>query len=379
MFQRAITATVMRGGTSRGVFILDREIPASKRDEFLIKIIGSPDPIQVDGLGGGVSSTSKVILVNKNNETREIDYLFGQVSIDEAKVDYRSNCGNLTSAVGPFAVDNGLVDVPNTDKPERIDIKLHNINTKKHILTSFNVLHGKTYYSGNNAVEGVPPTGTEVYYKILDPTGTVTGKPIKEPSVEIEIDGKKFQATILDATSLYAFISPEALGLRGDEIPPEVNSNKEILQKADQVRRMIIQSLGDKVPQTREFVDSQMSLRLILVSEMRGYKNWLGEYTKESEGDLLARAFSLGKLHHAIPFTGALCLAAASKMPGSIVYNIAKKYKGDEIRIAHPKGIAKATAKVDSEHGNFKVEYVGGYRTARPIMKGEVFVEEHEV
>lgn len=376
MVQRAIPATVMRGGTSRGVFIMDGEIPESRRDEYLIKIIGSPDPIQVDGLGGGVSSTSKVILISKNDDTGAIDYLFGQVNVDEAKVDYGSNCGNLTAAIGPYAVDNGLFTAPVTDHSVPVEIKLYNINTKKQIISTFDVLNGKTNYSGNNRVQGVPSTGAKVYYRIMDPAGSVTGIPIIEPELYIEIDGKRVQVTVLDATSLYAFIEASALGLNGDELPPDVNSRKEILEKADRVRRQIIHALGSRVPQTKEFEDSQMSLRLILVSKMQGYKNWLGSFTEESEGDIMARAFSLGKLHHAIPFTGALCLAAAAKLPGSVVSKVSRDINEDLIRIAHPKGIATASAAVRSGDGEFSVEYVGGFRTARPIMKGELYIEE---
>jgi len=381
MWRKEVQASLMRGGTSRGVFLLDEKLPAGNRDELFVKLMGSPDPLQVDGLGGGFSSTSKVMLVRKGTKSgADVDYLFGQVYVDKAKVDYSGNCGNLTSAVGPFAVDEGLVKPPRSDTPHDFDVKLFNINTKKHIISTFKVQDGKTHYSGRNDVEGVPETGALVEYRILDPAGTAASSlsssdAIIEPSLKVDLGAKAVDVSVVDVSSVYAFVPPEAIGISGTELPTMINANENILERAERLRHAIRLKLGSRLLTGEETEDSPSALRLVVVSEMKSYTDWFGRTINVTDADVMVRAFSMGRMHHAVPFTAALCIAAAAKIPGTIVNRVARQTEREEIRIAHPKGIARASAKVKVVRGKPIVEYVKGRRTARLLMRGTAYVE----
>jgi 2-methylaconitate cis-trans-isomerase PrpF len=377
MTQRRFNATIMRGGTSRGVFLREGDVPVSGREKFLVGLIGSPDPLQVDGLGGGFSSTSKAILVKRNPISKDIEYLFAQVYVDKPKVDYNGNCGNLTAAVGPYAVEEGMMPEAMDQNAKKIDVPLFNINTQKHIVSTFDVANGKPDYRGMNSIQGVPKTGVSVYYKVLDPAGTVVGKePILEPSLNLNFDGERVEVSVFDITSVYAFVEPPVLGLKGDELPPDVNSNPRVLERVHKLRGAIKKELGKRLPSEPAGEESELSLRLLMVSKMKDYKDWLGNNVKNEDADIMLRAFSLGKMHHSIPFTAALCTAAALKISGSIVSRNAKNVSGGEIRIAHPKGVAKAYADVKDVRGKSTISYVGGYRTSRLLMRGEAFLQE---
>lgn len=373
---RSINATLMRGGTSRGVFLLESDVPGKGRDDFLVRLMGSPDPLQVDGLGGGFSSTSKAMLVRKSKDNAlRIDYLFAQIFVNEAKVDYSGNCGNLTSAVGPFAVDRGLVQAPLTEEPRRFEVDMFNVNTKKRVLGNFMVVNGKTDYGGNNHVPGVPDSGAEVEYKILDPSGTATEVPLLEPALPVDFEGKRVEVSVIDVSSVYAFVEPEVLGLTGVELPSAVNSNPELLARAERLRRSVKLSLGDRLPAAKETEDSPLALRLVLATRAKSFKDGMGKEVKAEDADVMVRAFSMGKMHHAVPFTAALCIAAASKIPGTIVYRNVKPSESEGVRIAHPKGVAVAAAGVTVTRGKPNVEYVKGSRTVRLLMDGQAFVQ----
>lgn len=355
---------------------MESDVPQAGRGEFLTTLIGSPDPLQVDGLGGGFSSTSKVMLVKKDtvNPSR-IDYLFAQILIDKAKVDYSANCGNLTSAVGPFAVDKELVKAPWTSEPKTFEVKMFNLNTSKHIVSRFNVTNGKTDYSGTNRITGVPQSGVAVEYSILNPAGTATNKPILERSLKVNFEGRGIEVSVIDVSSVYAFVEPSVFGLTGIELPPDVNSNTALLGKVEKLRLAVKEALGDRLPATKEVDDAPLALRIVMVSKMRGYKDWMGKEIKVDDADVMVRAFSLGKMHHAVPFTAALCTAAASKIPGTIAHRNAKTTNSETIRIAHPKGVAVAAAGVSVTRGKATVRYVKGSRTARLLMDGLAFVQ----
>ncbi len=372
----SVDATVMRGGTSRGIFLKSENVPVKDRDTFLIKLLGSPDPLQVDGLGGGFSSTSKAMMIDSTDTKNSIKYLFAQIYVDKARVDYNGNCGNLTSAVGPFAVEEGLVKTAISDEPKEIEINLFNQNTEKEIISRFKVVDGRPYYSGNNGIDGVPNTGVAVYYKIMNPAGTIPHhETIIEPSLKIKVEGKDVEVSVIDITSVYAFVNAKDIGMKGTELPGEVNNNPAILNRMKIIISEIKKKLGDRLlPETPE-EESEMSLRLIAVSDMVDYSDTWGRKIRSSEGDILLRAFSLGKMHHSVPFTAALCTAAAKKIPDTVVWKVARNKDTNEIRIAHPKGIAKAYVESDELNSGIKINYVGGYRTARPIMKGKAFVQ----
>lgn len=377
MVQKRINASIMRGGTSRGVFLREEDVPTVGREKLLVGLIGSPDPLQVDGLGGGFSSTSKAVLVKKNPKTNEIEYLFAQVYVDKPRVDYNGNCGNLTAAVGPYAVDEEMVPVDGGSGSKQIDVPLFNINTQKHIVSTFDIVDGKTDYRGMNKIQGVPKTGVPVYYKVIDPAGTVVGKePILEPSLKVNFEGKKVEVSVFDVTSVYAFVEPHVLGLTGVELPPEINSNPQVIERVDRLRSAIKKELGDRLPSEPEGEESQLSLRLLMVSKMQSYTDWLGNKVNKDDADIMLRGFSLGKMHHSVPFTAALCTAAGIMIPDSIVARNASNVDGGEVRIAHPKGVAKAYVDIKDVRGKPTINYVGGYRTSRLLMKGDVFIQE---
>lgn len=360
--QRAITAAYMRGGTSKGVFFHSRDLPPAgpERDELLLRIMGSPDPLQIDGMGGTYSSTSKVVVVDdvRNNE---VTYWFGQVSIDQAYIDWNGNCGNLTTAVGPFAVEEGLVPA---HEPVTT-FTLHNGNTGTKIQTSVPIKSGSFQSEGKHVVDGVPGTGSPVVTRYLDPAGTTTGSLLAtgRPMTDVYLPSRQLlQVSVIDAASVFAFIRADDLGVDLSADTQTLNADHELLDLIEHIRSHLAVKLGRVDKATQAATESATVPRIILF--------------EPGTGDTLvnARAVMMGKFHRALPMTGALCLAAATHTPDTLVARSLPEQAPSEVVIGHPKG--QAVVEVEAEHREHSVAIrsLGVTRTARRIMDGNVYV-----
>ncbi|MDH4148245.1 MAG: hypothetical protein OEY23_24060 [Acidimicrobiia bacterium] len=338
--RRDLDVVIMRGGTSKGVFVRLADLaPAGpERDAQLLAVMGSPDPMQLDGLGGTHSSTSKVVAVAPGADPTqaEVDYLFAQVGVDEPVVDYTGNCGNLTAAVGPYAYDEGLV--------RSAEVVLRNLNTGVRIRTSFAVAGDRFDPAGDTVIDGVPGSASAVQTDYLDPAGSVTGKLFPSGSRIDVVDG--VEVSIIDVASPHAFVRAADVGIDGGETQAELNARPELLARLEALRRGCGAAIG---------VDSAAIPRLVLVSAPGG-----------PGADVRIRATSMGKVHHAIPGTGALCTAAAVRLAGTV----ASVAGGAEVRIEHPKGYADARVHLDEAGG--AVRSAGLVRTARRLLTGVV-------
>ncbi len=361
--QRAITATYMRGGTSKGVFFHSRDLPpaGTERDELLLRIMGSPDPLQIDGMGGTYSSTSKVVVVDevRNNE---VTYWFGQVSVDEAYIDWHGNCGNLTTAVGPFAVEEGLVPA---HEPVTT-FTLHNGNTDTKIETSVPVKNGTFKVEGDHAVDGVPGTGAPITTQYVDPAGTTTGAllPTSRPVTDVHLSsGQLLQVSVVDAASVFAFIRASDLNLQlSQSDTAALNADDKLLELIEYIRSQLAVTLGRVNDPALAATESATVPRIMLFEP------------GTDETLIRARAVMMGKFHRALPMTGALCLAAAAHTPGTLVAESLSEPAPAEVTIEHPKGQVAVEVETQANYARTAIRRLGVTRTARRIMDGKVYV-----
>lgn len=371
--QEKIPAVIMRGGTSKGVFLKMEDVPffsdKEKRDKIILSIFGSPDPMQIDGLGGTHSHTSKVMIVKPSSGADfDVEYTFGQVAVNKPLIDYGGNCGNLTSAVGPFAIDEGMVKA----KEPFTTVNLYNTNTRKKIIAEVPVQGRKAKVEGDYAIDGVPGTGAKIITHFVDPGGTLTDSLLPTGNLVDEIDtGEEVvKCSIVDATNPLVFVKAEDLGLSGKELPNQLNADKEMLARIEKIRSAAAQITGI-VDNRKKATDTSPGIpKIAFVAESKNYTSSLGREIKKEAINLTARMMSMQKMHHAYAATGAMCTAAAAKIKGTVVNEVAK-IGGEEITIGHPKGIIKIRVKIDSSSKNSpKVREVVIARTARRLMEG---------
>jgi 2-methylaconitate isomerase len=349
----AVPAVLMRGGTSKGVFLHARDVPAqgAELDDLLLRIMGSPDTMQIDGLGGTYSSTSKVVIVDRLHDA--IAYRFAQVSIDRASVDWSGNCGNLTTAVAPFAIDEGLVEA--TDGEMRV--LLHNLNTGVHIEATVEVEGGRAKTVGRQAIAGVPGTGSPILTRYLNPAGSVLGSllPGGAPTVTL-LDGERtIDASIVDAAHPYVFVHAVDVGLEEElSDAPSRNTDIALLERIEAIRAAAAQHVG-RLTQ-RDPIISPAVPRIVAVRP------------DDDGATLAAIAFSMGKVHRALPMTAALCLAAAVHIDGTVVAGVARS-RPELVRIRHPRGVAPVLVDALGD----ELRSLGVIRTARRLMEGRAF------
>lgn len=349
-----VPAVYMRGGTSKGVFLHAGDVPQTgpELDDLLLRIMGSPDPLQIDGMGGTYSSTSKVMIIERQGQ--EIAYRFGQVSIDQARVDWSGNCGNLTTAIAPFAVDEGLIDGAGVQAV----VPLRNLNTGVRVQATVELDQGRAKTTGNYAIAGVPGTGSPVLTRYLDPAGSVLGSllPAEEPVVELDVDGEVIEASIVDAAHPYVFVRAADVGLTGVlQTAPQRNSDPGFLARMEAIRAAAALRVGVVRPGDDAAVSAPAVPRIVAIGP---------------GGDgvtVCAIAFSMGKVHRALPMTAALCIGAAAHTAGTIVADLAAS-PADEVVISHPRGLAPVI--VDREQDALRS--LGVVRTARRLMEGRV-------
>ena len=369
----------MRGGTSNAVVFNARDLPRDRAqwDEIFLAAIGSPDPYgrQLDGMGGGVSSLSKVCVVGPpTRDDADIDYTFAQVQVKEARVDYSGNCGNMSSAMGPFAVDEGLVKVSGPDALVRI----HNTNTKKIIWSRFSLDGGMAAVDGNLAIPGVAGTGAPVKLEFREPGGATTGKLLPTGNVAdiLDVPGcGKYRVSMVDAANACVFARAADLGVKGTELPDEIDADPGLLRKLAAIR--IAASVAMGVTRTAEEAEKRAMVPFVgFVSPPRDAKTLTGETLKGTEVDLTGRMMSNGQPHRALPLTASLCMAVAARLPGSVVFDAIRPAGNpeSEIRIAMPSGVLTVAATVRKLEGQWYAEQGTFYRTQRRMFEGHVLV-----
>ena len=379
--QIPIAALYMRGGTSKGVFFLPEDLPADpvRRDAVLMRVIGSPDPYekQIDGMGGATSSTSKIVIVGKSERPDcDVDYLFGQVAIDQPLVDWSGNCGNLTAAVGPFAIHRGLIDAP---ADGIVKVTIWQVNIGKKIIAHIPMKNGSVQELGDFELDGVTFPAAEIKIEFLDP-GADDGDdggamlPTGNPIDTLHIPGLgDIEVTLINAGNPAVFVSAATLGLKGTELQADINSNPELLAKCEAIRAhgAVAMGLGESVEYIMQ--KRQHTPKLAFFSKPAPYLASSGKAIAAGDMDIVARILSMGKLHHAMTGTGAVGIAAAAAVPGTIVSNVLGGARGG-MTFGHPSGTLAVGADARQDENGWVVTKVVMSRSARRLMEGVVLI-----
>jgi 2-methylaconitate isomerase len=357
---------LMRGGTSKGVFVQDHDLPSAvaERDTFILALMGSPDPLQIDGLGGARSSTSKLVSVTGSQRRGvDVEYLFAQVGVDVPTVDYAGNCGNLTAAVGPYAIDEGLVEA--TEPSTRV--RLYNRNTGALIDVQVPVSCGRFDPTGDFELSGVPGTGSEIVTEYLNPAGTVLGSalPTGDPIEWLDPAGAEpILASLVDVAGPVVFVRAEDVGATVDLRPDAGNADRRFLARLESIRAAAAVRLGLAADQESATSTTPALPRLALVGTA---------YDGQAAPHQLAiLATSMQRVHHACPLTVLMCAAAAIYLPGTLPQLTARKPATGRISIAHPKGIATVGVSISCSTG--QITSVCASRTARRLLAGRAYV-----
>lgn len=371
-----VPAVLMRGGTSKGAYLMMSDLPEDPvlRDQVILSIYGSPDARQISGIGGADPLTSKVALIAPSSrEGVDVDYTFGYVGIKEAVVDYEGNCGNMSSAVGPFAIAKGLV--PAEEPITRV--RIYNTNTSKVIEASVPVKDGEVISEGDYAIAGVPGTGAKISLNFLNSAGSKTGKLLPTGNVVDEItlnSGKKVRVSLVDAANPAVFIKAEDIGLTGKELPVDAETNPAILEIMEDIRTSAAVMMG--LAKSKETASSAVP-KVAFVAAPADYLTTNGEMVKAQETDLLARTKALAVMHKTYAVTGGICLATAACIEGTVVNEVVSPQarESGEIRIGHPSGILEVFVNLKKLlNGEWDLLQAGVCRTAKLIMEGLVYV-----
>jgi probable AcnD-accessory protein PrpF len=384
--QLRIPAVYMRGGTSKGVFFLADDLPAdlAERERLLMRVIGSPDRYgkHTDGMGGATSSTSKVVILSKSSRPDcDVDYLFGQVAIDKPLIDWSGNCGNLSAAVGPFAISSGLVDAP---VDGMATVRIWQANIKKKIVNHVAMSGGEVQELGEFELDGVAFPAAEVQLEFLDPAdgggeqaghGNGSTFPTGNHIDQLDVPGVgRVEATLINAGNPTVFVDAGSLGLRGTELQGDVNGDKALLARAEAVRALATVAMGDAATPEEATSKRQHTPKLAFVARPAPYTASDGRRVEAGSIDLLARIFSMGVLHHAMTGTGAVAIAAAAAIPGTLVHRLAPVGADGRVRFGHPSGTLRVGAEVAKDGNRWRVTKVMMSRSARRLMEGWVRV-----
>jgi probable AcnD-accessory protein PrpF len=386
MKQLRIPAVYMRGGTSKGIFFLADDLPSDNqaRDRILLRVIGSPDRYgkHTDGMGGATSSTSKVVILSKSARADcDVDYLFGQVAIDQPLVDWSGNCGNLSAAVGPFAISTGLVGVP---ADGMATVRIWQANVRKKIVCHVLMSGGEVQELGDFQLDGVAFPAAEVELEFLDPAddeaeaGAGATFPTGNHIDLLDVPGVgRIEATLMNAGNPTVFIDAASLGLKGTELQGDVNGDKALLAWAEAVRAQGAVAIGVVATPEEATTSRPHTPKLAFVAKPARYTASDGRTVEAGSIDLLARIFSMGVLHHAMTGTGAVAIAAAAAIPGTVVHRVAPVGADGRVRFGHPSGALTVGAEVREEGNHWKVSKVLMSRSARRLMEGWVRVPQN--
>jgi 2-methylaconitate cis-trans-isomerase PrpF len=373
-----IRATIIRGGTSKGVYLMENELPRDPevRDKVILSIYGSPDVRQIDGLGGADPLTSKVAIIRRSGRgDADVDYTFGQVAIDRPFIDYSNNCGNILAGVGPFAVDEGLVQVvePITK------VRIYNTNTHKMIEAEVPVKNGKTLLEGDCVIPGVPGSGAKIMLNFLDSGGSKTGKLLPTGNVKDTIHisgGSNLTISIVDAANPAVFVKAKDIGLTGKELPEEVNNDANILAKLEEIRSIAAEMLGFVQQRNDATFKSPAIPKMVYVAEADDYLTTEGKIVKADMVSFLARTMSMQKMHRAFAVTGGICTSTAALIEGTVVHEVNKpqeRSKGS-FYLGHPSGVMEFAIEIENNHSGFHLKKAAVARTSRRLFEGLAYV-----
>jgi hypothetical protein len=373
---RKFPAVFMRGGTSKALMFHARDLPAERRerDAIFLAAIGSPDPYgrQLNGMGGGLSSLSKACIIEPSRRPdADVDYTFAQLLVREARVDYGSNCGNMSSAVGPFALDEKIVSFPDGEATVRI----FNTNTRKILHSTFSVSDGRTAWQGDFEIPGVTGKGAAIRMDFIDPGGASTGKLLPTGNVKdlLEVAGVgKLEVSMVDAANACVFVAADSLGISGAEMPDELDHNPELLEKLAAIRLHASVAMGFST--SLEEARTKTAIPFVgFVSPPQDARTLSGDRVSPTLADLTIRIISNGQPHRALPLTGSVCAAVAARIKGTTVSDVVRKNLGENIRIAMPSGVLTVGASVSKMDGEWHAEYGSLFRTARRLFEGFVY------
>jgi 2-methylaconitate cis-trans-isomerase PrpF len=363
----------MRGGTSRGIFIKSNHLPLDQgeRDRCIMAIFGSPDVRQIDGLGGADPLTSKLAIIGPSSHPdADVDYTFAQVAIDRPVVDYSGNCGNISSGVGPFAIDEGFV---NALEPAT-SVRIHNTNTGKILIAEVEVEDGKAKVAGDCTIAGVPGSGSKIMLNFAGTAGSVTGRLLPTGNVvdTIETSAGPVEVSIVDCANPMVFVRAEDMGIEGIESPQEIDGNSALLTRLEEIRAKVAVLVGMAETPEEATAESPAFPMIAMVSPPSDYTDFTtGDIIIADEVSLLSRLMFMQVLHKTYAGTGTVCTGAAAKIPGTIVNEmVTEPATVETVRIGHPAGVITLEARVTEG----KVERAAFARTARRIMEGAVFV-----
>ena len=386
--QIKVPATYIRGGTSKGVFFRLQDLPAAAqvpgaaRDALLLRVIGSPDPYgkQIDGMGGATSSTSKTVILSRSSKPdHDVDYLFGQVSIDKAFVDWSGNCGNLSAAVGAFAISGGLVDPERIPQDGMATVRVWQANIGKTIIAHVPITGGAVQETGDFELDGVTFPAAEVQLEFMDPAADEEGGggsmfPTGNLVDELEVPGVgTLKATMINAGIPTIFVNAEAIGYTGTELQEAINGDPKALAMFETIRAHGALRMG-LIKHLDEAAKRQHTPKVAFVAAPRDYVSSSGKQVGAADVDLLVRALSMGKLHHAMMGTAAVAIGTAAAIPGTLVNQAAGGGARNAVRFGHPSGTLRVGAEASQVNGEWSVTKAIMSRSARVLMEGWVRV-----
>jgi len=384
--QIKIPATYMRGGTSKGVFFHLQDLPQSAqqpgpaRDKLLLRVIGSPDPYgkQIDGMGGATSSTSKTVILSKSTKAdHDVDYLFGQVSIDQAFVDWSGNCGNLSAAVGPFAISHGLIDASRVPRDGIAVVRIWQANIGKTIIAHVPMTNGAVQETGDFELDGVTFPAAEVQLEFMDPAADEEGAggamfPTGQLVDDLDVPGVGvLKATMINAGIPTVFVNADAIGYTGTELQDAINGDAKALAMFETIRAHGALRMG-LIKSLDEAASRQHTPKVAFVAKPAGYQASSGKKVEAGSIDLLVRALSMGKLHHAMMGTAAVAIGTAAAIPGTLVNTAAGGGALEAVRFGHPSGTLRVGAQATEVNGEWRVTKAIMSRSARVLMEGWV-------
>jgi 2-methylaconitate cis-trans-isomerase PrpF len=374
-----IKLAIIRGGTSKGVYLMDNELPTNSkaRDRVILSIFGSPDSRQIDGLGGADPLTSKVAIIKRSTRDGvDVDYTFGQVAIDRAFIDYNNNCGNISAGVGPFAIDEGWVHV----SEPITKVRIFNTNTQNIIEAEVPVKNGRALVAGDFRIPGVQGTGAKIVLNFLNSGGSKTGKLLPTGNKIDTIfmsDGSSLRISIVDAANPAIFVKAKDIGLTGKELPDEINQNSSILIKLEEIRSVAAEMLGFVSIRSEATVKSPTIPKVVYVAEAEDYLTTEGVAVKAERCSFLARTMSMQKMHKAYAVTGGICTSTAALIPGTVVNEVYQYVKNSsrKIHLGHPSGVMEFTVELEYKKGGaVRLIQAAVARTARRILDGFAYV-----
>lgn len=374
MSQTWIPARFYRGGSSKGVFFNAVDLPSERVEieAILLKVLGSPDPNgrQLNGMGGGLSSLSKAVILSPSlRRDADVDYLFAQVAVDKPIVEWGANCGNLSSAVGPCALEMGLVDAGDGEALVRI----YQVNTNKIIHARFPVLKGEPVTTGTFELAGVASSGARIALDFIDPGGSLSPAllPTGNPTDILDLDGEAIEASLVDATNPVVFVAASALGIEGTESPDVIEAIPGMMNRLDAIRRLggVRMGLG-ATPEAVRLANPKIAL----LSAPTAFTALDGSTIAASEHDIGVRMVSMERVHRAVTLTAAMCVGTACQIAGTLASRLSSA-SGAEIRVGNPSGVLPVAAAVRND-GQWRVDRATAFRTARCLMRGEVAVED---